>query len=150
MKRIVLVLLLLLITTHSSAQALSWAYLFVVWNGNVYEVTEEEVIEGDINKTIGKVKRKANDMTGSYYGDASNFYPTGTKYYAINGESTESTIAVEATEKQWMKAVYVHKAPFHLMDLLTKYIRILIMIVVVIGVLKMKNRVSKSINRKGK
>ena len=144
MRRIVQVLLLLIITTHSSAQALSWAYLFVVWNGNVYEVTEEEVIEVDIGKAIGEVKRKANDMTGSYYGDASNFYPTETKYYAINGESTESTIAVEVAENQWIKAIYVHKAPFHWMDLLTKYIPSLILtIVVIIGVLKMKNRISK-------
>ena len=68
------------------------------------------------------------------------------------GNPLNRLIAVEATaKKQWMKAVYVHKAPFHLMDLLTQYIPILIMIVVIIiGVLKIKNRVSKSINRKGK
>jgi len=89
-------------------------------------------------------------MTGNYYGDASNSYPTGTKYYAINGESTESTIAVEVTGNHWMKVVYIHKAHFQWMDLFTKYIPIFILVmVVIIIVLKMRNRISKNTINKG-
>ncbi len=51
----------------SSVQALSWAYPFVVWNGNVYEVKEEKVLESEIGKSIGEVKTRPNNMTGNYY-----------------------------------------------------------------------------------
>ena len=145
MRRIVQVLLLLIIKTHSSAQAVSWAYLFVFRNGNVYEVTEEEVIEVDIGKAMGKYKGSI-DMRAVIIEMNRIFYPTETEYYAINGESTESTIAVEVAENQWIKVIYIHKAPFHWMDSLTKYIRsIILTIVVIIGVLKMKNGILKKV-----
>lgn len=122
-----------------SVQALSWAYSFVVWKGNVYEVTEEHVLASEIGKEIGEVKTEPNDMTGNYYGNASNSYPKGTKYYEISGTSTESAIAVEVEEKQWVKAVYVHEAPFHWMNLVTKISPFLILFaIVVIIILRIK------------
>ena len=123
----------------SSVHALSWAYAFVVWSGNVYEVTDEALLEGEIGKVIGEVKTKPNEMTGNYYGNASNAYPKGTKYYEINGTSSEAAIAVEIKEMKWVKAVYVHEAPFHWMDLVKIITPLLILgAVVVIVILRMK------------
>lgn len=136
--RMVLFLILFIFSFISSAQALSWAYSFVVWSGNVYEVTEETVLESKLGEVIGEVKTKPNDMTGNFYGNASNSYPKGTKYYEINGRSTESAIAVEVEEKRWVVAVYVHKAPFHWLDLVTKILPFLILIAIVIVILRIK------------
>src|SRR5690606_7458761 len=87
MKKTVLFLVLLFFISSSAVVALSWAYPFVVWNGNVYEVLDESVLEDEIGKKIGKVKTKPNGMRGRYYGDASNAYPKGTKYFEIKGIS---------------------------------------------------------------
>ena len=117
MKILTLSLTLFILIFSISAQALSWAYPFVVWKGKVYEVKREEIIvNSKIGKRIGKVKTKPNDMTGDYYGDASNYYPKGTEYYEIKGTSTSAAIAVK-DDNQWVKAVYVHKAPFHIMNI---------------------------------
>lgn len=131
----------------SSVQALSWAYAFVVWNGNVYEVTDKALLEGEIGKVIGEVKTKPNDMTGNYYGDASNAYPKGTKYYEISGTSTEAAIAVEIEENKWVKAVYVHDAPFHWLNLAHIMIPFLILLgSVIIIILRMKKAKKQSRN----
>lgn len=53
-------------------------------------------------------------MTGEYYGNASNHDPEGTQCYEIKGTSTFSAIALKE-ENQWVKAVFVNKAPFHLL-----------------------------------
>lgn len=62
MKRIILLFLLFIFISITSAQALSWAYSFVVWNGSVYEVTEESVLEDEIGNLIGQVKTKPNEI----------------------------------------------------------------------------------------
>jgi len=117
MKKLTLLITLVLLMTSSSVQALSWAYPFVVWKGKVYEVKREEIIaDSEIGKKIGEVRTKPDDMTGDYYGDASNYYPKGTAYHEINGTSTSTAIAVKE-EDQWVKSVYIHKAPFHIMNI---------------------------------
>ncbi|MET3699711.1 hypothetical protein SAMN05877753_10179 [Bacillus oleivorans] len=129
MKKISLLIFLLTLFIHSSGQALTWAYPFVVWDRNVYEVTEEKVPRQEIEKYIGKVKSRADDMTGEYYGNASNAYPIGTKYYKIKGISTESAIAVEVHENDWLKAEYEHDAPFHWID----YVKLTLFIIFICG-----------------
>jgi len=129
-KRGLLFLIFFLFTLASSAEALSWAYPFVVWNGNVYEVKEEEVLANQIGSKIGEVKTKPNDMTGNHYGNASNLYPKGTKYFEIKNISTEEAIAVEIETNEWKKAVFTHKAPFHWMDLVIKILPIFILIAI--------------------
>ncbi|MGG0719206.1 hypothetical protein ABE096_16645 [Robertmurraya massiliosenegalensis] len=143
MKKILVISLLQVALLSSTAQALEWAYPFVVWKGNVYEVKQEEMIkEDEIGKIIGKVKTSADDMTGEYYGDASNYYPKGTEYYEIKGTSTSTAIAVRDNE-QWMNAVYVHEAPFHIMNVVFNYyfiaaILIIAIIVVTVTISKQK------------
>ena len=117
MKKTMVLSLLFVFMISTSVQALSWAYSFVVWKSKVYEVKQEEIVApSDIGKVIGKVKTKPDGMTGSYYGNASNHYPRGTKYYEIKGTSTSTEIAVKE-DKQWVKAVYIHKAPFHILNI---------------------------------
>ncbi|WP_226665196.1 hypothetical protein [Metabacillus litoralis] len=142
MKKISIIVLLSFVTFTSSAQGLSWAFPFVVWEGHVYEVTNEKVSESDIGQIIGEVKTIPDDMTGEYYGNASNAYPKGTKYYKINNLKTDTNIAVEVEENQWKKASYTHDAPFHWMNLLSKIlpfiITILIIFILFVGFRKLK------------
>ncbi|QPQ30372.1 hypothetical protein [Lysinibacillus sp. JNUCC 51] len=146
MKRIPLLSLFLIFMISSSVQALSWAYPFVVWKGKVYEVKQNEFIEdSEIVKSIGEVKTKPNDMTGEYYGDASNYFPKGTKYYAIKGTSTSIAIAVKENN-QWVKAVFVHKAPFHIMNVISNIYFISVIVIIVLftmGVILFRSKKSK-------
>lgn len=148
MKKITLLSLLLVFMISSSVQALSWAITFVVWEGNVYEVKHEEIIENsEIGKIIGEVKTKSDDMTGDYYGNASNFYPIGTKYYEIKGIPTSNTIAIKE-DNQWVKAVYVYKAPFHIKNVLTNPFFIFSIVGISLIIIGLLSRTKKSTKQK--
>ena len=69
-----------------------WNSNFVVWDGYVYEISSEHVTE--VEEEIGKVTNYS-DREGTYYGNFSNMYKKGTKYYAIVGVNTDEAIAVE-------------------------------------------------------
>lgn len=79
----------------------SWAYAFVVWDGYVYVVTDEQVNE--VDKKIGHVT-KYSDREGTYSGNFSNTYPKGTKYYSIRGVSTDEVIAIQEENGTYIKA----------------------------------------------
>ncbi|QHJ71417.1 hypothetical protein [Planococcus halotolerans] len=131
MKKIFPFCLLMVFMFCGTAQALSWAYPFVVWDGTLYEVKEEERLsENEIAEAIGRVATLADDMSGNYYGNASNFYPVGTVYYAIKDTGTSEAIAVNV-EGEYLKAVYSQKAKFHFMNLLLDG-RILMIVVLII------------------
>lgn len=118
MKRFILLLLSMLVLVESSASALDWAYGFVIWDGKMYEVkTDQPVTSESIGERIGEVKVEADDMTGNYYGDASNSFEKGTGYYEIIGTPSDEAIAVEE-ENGWVTAVYLKEAPFRVRDLL--------------------------------
>ncbi|WP_214760382.1 hypothetical protein [Exiguobacterium sp. s146] len=112
-------LVALLLTVSLSAHALSWAYAFVVLDGRVYEVMNVAVLEADLGEVVGEVKTMADDMDGSYYGDASNMYPIGTTYRSVKGEAVEDVLAV-ADESGWKRAEYRNDAPFSMRDHLDK------------------------------
>lgn len=139
MKKISMFLLILVLITNSTVHALSWAYPFVVWSGNVYKVTDEEVINSLIVKRIGEVKTRPNDM-GNYFGNASNYYPKGTEYFEIRGITTDNAIAVKNEEGKWLKAVYVNKAPFHWMNLFANPFLFLILILILLFIALKKRR----------
>lgn len=118
-KHLMLTFLLSVVFLSSNVQALSWAYPFVVWDGSVYEVKQNEPLDDqNIGKEIGAVETKPDNMTGDHYGNASNFYEIGTPYAEIQGVSPTAAIAVKDMDV-WVRAVYVHKAPFHPMNLVT-------------------------------
>ena len=92
--------------------ATSWAYSFVVWDGYIYVISDEYVT--DIGNEIGHVTRHS-DME-QYSGNFSNAYKKGTKYYSIDGISTDKAIAVEESDDQYIKAFreaeYELRSPF--------------------------------------
>lgn len=124
----------------STAHALQWAYPFVVWNGKVYEVMQEEIIkDSDIERIIGRVVTKPNDMTGEYYGNASNYYPRGTKYYKIKGIPTSTAIAVKE-ENKWIKADYSHKVPIHMMNVILDFYFASAVIIVTLTIVRLRHK----------
>ncbi|MFC4356287.1 hypothetical protein ACFO0S_14595 [Chryseomicrobium palamuruense] len=112
-------LIFFLLVTGGNAQALSWAYPFVTWDGKMYEVMEDQTLEAsEVGAVIGEVEMQADDMTGDYYGDASNVYEKGTKYYEILGTPKEVAIAVQVGNN-WVQAVFVGDQPISLKDIFT-------------------------------
>jgi hypothetical protein len=134
-KKFLLLLTILLLTSSTTVHGLSWAYSFVVWKGKVYEVTKETIEMEQVGKRIGAVKTRPNEMTGNYYGDASNAYEIGTKYYKINDVATSKAIAVEVEKGHWQKAVFAHEAPFHWLDLFTKILPILMISAMILSLI---------------
>lgn len=131
MKKIIPVALLIIFIFCGTAHALSWAYPFVVWDGKLYEVFEEEPLPAsDIAEPIGRVAAMAHDMSGAYYGNASNYYPIGTVYYAVDGKDPSKTMAVEVGN-DYLAAVYRQESMFHFMNLLLDK-RVLMFIVLLI------------------
>lgn len=97
---IVYILLSTSILFSNKSQA-DWTYSFVVWDDYVYMITDEQVEE--VDKEIGHVT-KYSDREGTYSGNFSNAYPKGTKYYSINGISTDEAIAVLEGSRTYIKA----------------------------------------------
>ncbi|MCR2821050.1 hypothetical protein [Lederbergia panacisoli] len=94
-----LLLLSFILVPYSHA---SWAYSFVVWDGYVYVVSDELI--DNIDKEIGQVT-KYSDKEGSYWGNFSNTYKIGTKYYSIVGINTTEAIAVQTEDGTYIKAI---------------------------------------------
>lgn len=85
-------LTLTMVIVVGCSSSADWNSNFVVWDGYVYEMSNEYVTE--IEEEIGKVT-KYSDKEGTYSGNFSNMYRKGTKYYAIVGVNTDEAIAVE-------------------------------------------------------
>jgi ABC-type sugar transport system permease subunit len=84
-----------------NTMATSWVYSFVVWDGYIYEVTEESVTE--IDSYIGEVTVYSDMET--YPGNFSNTYKQGTNYYSIKDLSTDEAIAVEVNKGNYKEAI---------------------------------------------
>lgn len=99
---LLITVLFVLLTSFLPAKAMAtkWLYPFVVWDGYVYEVSEESVTA--IGDEIGQVT-KYSDMEPQS-GNFSNAYPKGTKYFTIKGVSTEEALAVQESDGQYVKA----------------------------------------------
>lgn len=88
-----------IIFTHKSSA--EWAYSFVVWDGYVYVLSDEEVDQ--IGNEIGAVT-KHSDIEDTYSGNFSNTYAKGTKYFSIKDVSTDEAIAIKDSEGLYFKA----------------------------------------------
>lgn len=77
-----------------------WAFQFVVWDGYIYQLSDEYVENVDEKCEVTKY----SDMEGTYSRNFSNTYEKGTKYYAIRGISTEEAIAIEE-DGRYKKAI---------------------------------------------
>lgn len=105
-KRISALMSLFFILSFASACSLgnsqaSWVYSFVVWDGYVYQISDEYVQK--VDEEIGKVT-VYSDKEGTYTGNFSNEYEKGTEYYSITGVSTDEAIAIEEDGK-YRKAI---------------------------------------------
>ncbi|MFJ7975963.1 hypothetical protein ACIQZI_09750 [Peribacillus sp. NPDC096379] len=83
----------------------SWAYAFVVYDGNIYVVSETHIKPNKIGKKIGKVT-KYSDREGTYSGNFSNQFPKETDYYEIKGATTKEAIAIKESKESFIKAKY--------------------------------------------
>lgn len=96
---VILVQILLIYPDQSLAK---WAHSFVVWDGYIYVIKENEI--DNTGKEIGEVT-SYSDAEGTYSGNFSNTYEKGTKYYSIKGVSTDESIAVQSGEGTYLQAV---------------------------------------------
>ena len=117
MRRLIF-LILLSLSIALPVSALSFAYTFVVFDRNAYEVLDTTIDQDALGDVIGEVETVVNDETGRYYGNASNGYPIGTVYREVDGESVEDVIAVE-DGSEWRRAEYRFEAPYHSRDFIT-------------------------------
>ncbi len=130
MRRLIF-LILLSLSIALPVSALSFAYTFVVFDRNAYEVLDATIEEDALGDVIGEVETVVNDETGRYYGNASNGYPIGTTYREVDGESVEDVIAVE-NGSEWKRAEYRFEAPYHTRDFVTFFGYILLVLGIVV------------------
>lgn len=130
MRRLIF-LILLSLSIALPVSALSFAYTFVVFDRNAYEVLDATIEEDALGDVIGEVETAVNDETGRYYGNASNGYPIGTTYREVDGESVEDVIAVE-DGSEWKRAEYRFEAPYHTRDFVTFFGYILLVLGIVV------------------
>lgn len=83
-----------------------WNSRFVVFQGNTYEITEQEVTQ--IDKKIGKIGKLIND-TAIHSGTFSNKYPKGTLLYQITNVDIKESIAVEVSKGKYLQADFKRK-----------------------------------------
>ncbi len=102
--KIILLLVILIIIPFNTVYA-NWANEFVVYNKNVYVITDEKVKSELIGSMIGQVT-KYSDREGTYSGNFSNKYPKGTKYYEIIGSDVNEVIAVKEKNGTFIKGKY--------------------------------------------
>jgi hypothetical protein len=86
----------------SSNSGADWAYSFVVWDGYIYELSDEYVKV--VEDGIGEVTSYSNSE-GTYTGNFSNEYKKGTKYFSIVGVNTNEAIAIKEDEGIYRKAI---------------------------------------------
>lgn len=82
-----------------------WAYGFIVYNKNIYVITDMKVNAELIGSMLGQVT-KYSDREGTYSGNFSNKYPKGTKYYEIIGSDINKVIAVKGNNGTYTEAKY--------------------------------------------
>lgn len=103
-----LIMVFVLYFTVISTIHASWAFPFVVYGGNMYGVTDEEVEASRITSKLGKVTHYS-DKEGSYGRNFSNSLPKGTEYFAIDGIDVLEAIAIKSDQGTYIKAIYKGK-----------------------------------------
>lgn len=91
------------VSPNSQESSADWAFPFVVWNEDIYQIQNEEVNKSEIEDEIGEVKQYS-DFEGIYSNGFSNKYLVGTKLYKIKGIDTAENIAIESEQGQYINA----------------------------------------------
>ncbi|MCZ8538621.1 hypothetical protein M9R32_15705 [Paenisporosarcina quisquiliarum] len=103
LRRALLVSIVFLTVFLPHKSSAEWAYSFVVWDRYVYVLSDEKVELDQIDNEIGAVTLYSTDE-GTYSGNFSNWYPSGTKYFSIKDISTDEAIAIEDSKGHYYKA----------------------------------------------
>ncbi|MGE7610765.1 LPXTG cell wall anchor domain-containing protein [Paenibacillus sp. NPDC101420] len=105
MKKFIIVILAIVALMPMRSMNADWAYSFVVYSGDIYEISDDDLIpSNDIDKKIGQVTRYS-DHEGTYSGNFSNIYPKGTPYYSIKNIDPKEIIAIKTHEAEFVKAI---------------------------------------------
>ncbi|MNO33034.1 hypothetical protein D3C76_230400 [compost metagenome] len=105
MKKFLLVILALVSLMPIRTMSADWASSFVVYSGDIYEISPDELIPSDeMDTKIGQVTRYS-DHEGTYSGNFSNTYPKGTPYYSIKNTNPKEIIAIKTDEATFVKAI---------------------------------------------
>lgn len=109
--RIFVILILLLIgclpaagcaSDSKTAGSTDWYANFVVWDGDMYQVTKEMV---EVEESIGEVELySSQEIIASRSKVFSNVFPAGTKIYKIKNVSIDDAIAVRKGNGDYIKA----------------------------------------------
>ncbi|MGZ4112362.1 MAG: hypothetical protein ACXVP5_08005 [Tumebacillaceae bacterium] len=86
-----------------TASSPSWAFYFVRWNDRTYVITETPVPKQRVGKQLGAVT-SSSDREGEYTGTFSNYYPIGTKLFAIQEIDPTKAIAVQIGQDEYREA----------------------------------------------
>ena len=105
MKKFIIVIIAIVALMPLRSMSADWAYSFVVYSGDIYEISPDELVPSDeIDKKIGQVTRYS-DHEGTYSGNFSNTYPKGTPYYSIKNIDPKEIIAIKTNEAEFVKAI---------------------------------------------
>jgi hypothetical protein len=105
MKKIFIIILTLIALIPIGSVYADWAYSFVVYSGDIYEISPDELVPSDeIDKKIGQVTRYS-DHEGTHSGNFSNTYSKGTPYYSIKNNSPKEIIVIQTNEAKFVKAI---------------------------------------------
>ncbi|MEK5254498.1 hypothetical protein NST74_13625 [Paenibacillus sp. FSL F4-0125] len=105
MKKFIIIFLAIVALLPIRSMSADWTYSFVVYSGNIYEISSEELVpSNEIDKKIGQVTRYS-DHEGTYSGSFSNTYPKGTPYYSIKNTDPKEIIAIQTNEAEFVKAI---------------------------------------------
>ncbi|QUW22597.1 hypothetical protein JSQ81_03155 [Sporosarcina sp. Marseille-Q4063] len=102
LKKLLFSIIIFSVVISAGCSNSSWVSSFVVWDGYIYQISDEYVDK--INEEIGEVTMYS-DREGTYSGNFSNEYKKGTKYYSIEGISTDDAIAIKENDDKYRKAI---------------------------------------------
>lgn len=144
MKKFIIVILAIVAFMPMRSMNADWAYSFVVYSGNIYEISDDELIpSNEIDKKIGQVTRYS-DHEGTYSGNFSNIYPKGTPYYSIKNIDPKEIIAIKTHEAEFVKAINKGQYANGQLESKTIWISILgslIIVLLIIWIMKRKKSV---------
>ena len=90
-----------------TAASADWAFHFIVFDGAIYKLLEEQPANLRVGSQIGEIQQFSDHEAIAERGVVfSNKFPAGSKIYAIEGVPVEKAIAVEAESGAFRQLAY--------------------------------------------
>lgn len=141
-KIVIIVAILFMIPSYTTYA--KWAYSFIVYNKNVYLITEIKIDSEFIGEELGQVT-KYSDREGTYSGNFSNTYPKGTKYYKIKDVDVKESIAIKEVDGSFTQTNYESQyagAKYNIVTILFYMIAFIILLITVVVLLRKRSNKS--------